>query len=129
MLDPGRTLPARRFLCTVLAACVMASSPAQGQNQTQQEEMTQHEQKLAAARAAKDQKEEAQQLLDLGQVYSQAGQKQKWTAATLFMALVVVHETFFGKLSREKLEVLYKESAIYGTSLHMPPEEWPKTLD
>jgi uncharacterized protein (DUF2236 family) len=53
----------------------------------------------------------------------------KWTAATLFMALVVVHETFFGKLSREKLDVLYKESAIYGTSLRMPPEEWPKTLD
>jgi CHAT domain-containing protein/Tfp pilus assembly protein PilF len=39
--------------------------------------MAQHEQKLAAARAAKDQKEEAQQLLNLGQVYSQAGQKQK----------------------------------------------------
>jgi uncharacterized protein (DUF2236 family) len=48
---------------------------------------------------------------------------QKWTAATLFMGLVVVHEAFFGKLSLEKLDALYKESAIYGTSLRMPPEE------
>jgi len=53
----------------------------------------------------------------------------KWTAATLFMALVVVHEAFFGKLSREKLEALFKESAIYGTSLRMPPDMWPATLD
>lgn len=53
----------------------------------------------------------------------------KWTAATLFMALVTVQEAFFGKLSREKLEALYKESAIYGTSLRMPPEMWPETLD
>jgi len=53
----------------------------------------------------------------------------KWTAATLYMALVVVHETFFGKLSGEKLEVLYKESAIYGKPLRMPPDMWPATLD
>jgi CHAT domain-containing protein/Tfp pilus assembly protein PilF len=76
MLDPGRTMPPQRFFWMALAAFVMASSPAQGQNQAQQEEITQHEQKLAAA-AANDQKEEAQQLLDLGQVYSQAGKKQK----------------------------------------------------
>jgi uncharacterized protein (DUF2236 family) len=53
----------------------------------------------------------------------------KWTAATLFMSLVVVHEAFFGKLSREKMEMLFKEAAIYGTSLRMPPEMWPATLD
>jgi uncharacterized protein (DUF2236 family) len=53
----------------------------------------------------------------------------KWTAATLFMSLVVVHEAFFGKISHEKLEALFKESAIYGTSLRMPPEMWPATLD
>lgn len=53
----------------------------------------------------------------------------KWTAATLFMSLIVVHETFFGKLSKEKQEVLFRESTVYGTSLRMLPDMWPKTLD
>ena len=53
----------------------------------------------------------------------------KWTAATLFVAFVLVHETFFGELPREKLEALFKEYAIFGTSLRMPPEMWPATLD
>ncbi|KAI8631710.1 hypothetical protein F5Y19DRAFT_402474 [Xylariaceae sp. FL1651] len=53
----------------------------------------------------------------------------KWTVATLFVSLVVVHETFFGKVSVEKQEKLYKEAAVYGTSLRMPPETWPETLD
>lgn len=53
----------------------------------------------------------------------------KWTAATLFMSLVVVHEAFFGKLSQEKLDALFLESGVYGTSLRMPPEMWPKTYD
>jgi uncharacterized protein (DUF2236 family) len=53
----------------------------------------------------------------------------KWTAATLFVSFLVVHEAFFGKLSYEKMETLFKESAIYGTSLRMPPEMWPATLD
>ncbi|KAK7908394.1 hypothetical protein PG985_015697 [Apiospora marii] len=53
----------------------------------------------------------------------------KWTAANLFAALVVVHEAFFGKLPRAKQEALYKEAAMYGTSLRMPPELWPATLD
>lgn len=61
--------------------------------------------------------------------YADDPELHKWTAATLFMALVVVHEAFFGKLSRERLDALYKESAIYGTSLRMPPEMWPATLD
>lgn len=53
----------------------------------------------------------------------------KWTAATLFVSLVVVHEVFFGKLSQDKIEALYKESAIFGTSLRMSPNMWPETLD
>ncbi|GFF30269.1 hypothetical protein IFM58399_02528 [Aspergillus lentulus] len=53
----------------------------------------------------------------------------KWTAATLFVAIVVVHETFFGELPRDKMEALYRESAVFGTSLRMPPEMWPATLD
>lgn len=53
----------------------------------------------------------------------------KWTAATLFASFVVVHETFFGELPRETLETLCKEFAVFGTSLKMPPEMWPATLD
>lgn len=53
----------------------------------------------------------------------------KWTAATLFVALVVVQETFFEKFSQEMMEELYKEAAVYGTSLRMPPEMWPATLE
>lgn len=53
----------------------------------------------------------------------------KWTAATLFVSFVVVHETFFGALPRGKLEALFKEFAIFGTSLRMPPEMWPASLD
>ncbi|KAK2783141.1 hypothetical protein FQN53_009330 [Emmonsiellopsis sp. PD_33] len=46
----------------------------------------------------------------------------KWTAATLFMALI-------GEVWLEKQEALLKETAIYATSLRRPPEMWPKTLD
>jgi uncharacterized protein (DUF2236 family) len=53
----------------------------------------------------------------------------KWTVTTLFMSLIVVHEAFFGKLSTEKKEALFKESSIYATSLQMPTEMWPATLD
>lgn len=52
----------------------------------------------------------------------------KWTAATLFVSLLIVHETFFGKLPTRKVEALYKESAIYGTSLRMHPAMWPPSL-
>lgn len=53
----------------------------------------------------------------------------KWTAATLFMSLLVVHKAIFGDIGREKEEQLFYESAIYATSLRMPPEIWPATLD
>ena len=53
----------------------------------------------------------------------------KWTAATLFMSLKMVHETFFRKLERREEERLFKEAAIYGTSLRMPTDWWPKTLE
>lgn len=53
----------------------------------------------------------------------------KWTAATLFVSFVAVHEAFFGELSREKEEALCKEFAVFGTSLRMPPEMWPASLD
>ncbi|EJT52991.1 hypothetical protein A1Q1_00305 [Trichosporon asahii var. asahii CBS 2479] len=52
-----------------------------------------------------------------------------WTAATLFVSLVLVHERLFGKISQERMEAMYRQSAVFGTSLRMPPEMWPKTLD
>ncbi|KAI4597222.1 hypothetical protein KJ359_004735 [Pestalotiopsis sp. 9143b] len=61
--------------------------------------------------------------------YADDPELHKWTAATLFVSLVVVHEAFFGKLPRDKQEALYRESAVYGTSLRMPPDMWPPTLD
>jgi uncharacterized protein (DUF2236 family) len=54
---------------------------------------------------------------------------QKWTAATLFVALIVVHETFLGPIPREEKEVLCAESSIFATSLNMPTEMWPESLD
>lgn len=53
----------------------------------------------------------------------------KWTAATLFVSLVIVHETFFGKVSKARQEQWFREAGVYGTSLRMPPEMWPATLD
>jgi uncharacterized protein (DUF2236 family) len=53
----------------------------------------------------------------------------RWTVATLFVSLVVVHEGLFGNPSREKMETLFKKGAIYGSSLRMPPDMWPSTLD
>ncbi|KAJ5975444.1 hypothetical protein N7481_009151 [Penicillium waksmanii] len=52
----------------------------------------------------------------------------KWTAATLFFGIILVREAFFGKMSDTEMDVLLKESAIFGTSLRMPPEMWPATL-
>jgi uncharacterized protein (DUF2236 family) len=61
--------------------------------------------------------------------YADDPELHKWTAATLFMALVVVREAFFRKLSLEKLGALFKKSAVYATSLRVPLEMWPETLD
>lgn len=53
----------------------------------------------------------------------------KWSAATLFFSIIMVREAFFGKMSHSEMEILLKESAIFGTSLRMPPEMWPETLE
>jgi uncharacterized protein (DUF2236 family) len=53
----------------------------------------------------------------------------KWTAATLFMSFVAVHETFIGKMSESTKGTLNKESAIFATSLRMPPDMWPKAYE
>ncbi|KAL3480906.1 hypothetical protein BJX99DRAFT_272594 [Aspergillus californicus] len=52
----------------------------------------------------------------------------KWTAATLFVSIILVRETFFGKMQKEEMEDLLKESAVFGTSLRMPPEMWPANM-
>jgi hypothetical protein len=60
-----------------VAALVITSSPARGQNLAHQQQIKQHEQKLAEVRAAKSRAGEAAGLLLVGSLYSQAGQKQK----------------------------------------------------
>ena len=68
--------------------------------------------------------------LVVGEGYSaEDPELHKWTAATLFMSLKMVHEAFFRKLDRREEERLLREAAIYGTSLKMPPDMWPKDLD
>ncbi|OJJ07465.1 hypothetical protein ASPVEDRAFT_46766 [Aspergillus versicolor CBS 583.65] len=53
----------------------------------------------------------------------------KWTAATIFMSILNVHEEFIGKLPQSTKETLLQESAIFGSSLRMPPTMWPSTMD
>ncbi|KAL4916154.1 hypothetical protein BDW62DRAFT_218889 [Aspergillus aurantiobrunneus] len=53
----------------------------------------------------------------------------KWTAATLFVSIILVHEAFFGKMEKGEMENFLRESAVFGTSLRMPPEMWPASLE
>ncbi|KAH0593572.1 hypothetical protein MHUMG1_08710 [Metarhizium humberi] len=53
----------------------------------------------------------------------------RWTAATLFVALVTVQDALLGGFTHDQMETLYREAAVYGTSLRMPPDMWPPTLD
>ena len=68
----------RLLLLVVLAAAgLMQSSGGWAQRSTLQGEISQHEQKLAAAREAKSVREEATELNVLGTLYRQAGKMQK----------------------------------------------------
>lgn len=73
--------------------------------------------------------EESKRLGAFDAYYADDPELHKWTAATLFMSLIVVHKAIFGEVPRSKQEQLFKETAIYATSLRMPPSMWPKTLD
>lgn len=53
----------------------------------------------------------------------------KWTAATLFVSMVLVYEIIMGEMPIDVMTTMFKESAIWGTSLRMAPEMWPDTLD
>jgi uncharacterized protein (DUF2236 family) len=50
---------------------------------------------------------------------------QLWVAATLYDTAVQVHELVFGPLPETDADVVYREYAIVGTALGMPPELWP----
>ncbi|KAL5045154.1 hypothetical protein BDW71DRAFT_198377 [Aspergillus fruticulosus] len=66
-------------------------------------------------------------------VYDTAEEKAAITSiihpAILFMAFIVVHETFIGKLSDATKRILFNESAIIATSVRMPPDKWPDTYE
>ena len=53
----------------------------------------------------------------------------KWTAATVFMAFLLVQETFIGKLSLAEKEVILQEFAATGSALRMRLDMWPKSLE
>jgi CHAT domain-containing protein/Tfp pilus assembly protein PilF len=72
----GRSL--RLFLSLVLAAaCLLRCSPVFSQTQNLQSQITQGEQKLAEARAARNQRDEGLQLYALGSLYAKTGDNQK----------------------------------------------------
>jgi CHAT domain-containing protein len=69
------TLKVRVMAC--LGTALLATAAAQAQSGPLMDEIPQHEQKLAAARDAKNMREEATELNILGFLYRQAGQMQK----------------------------------------------------
>ncbi|WP_213931274.1 oxygenase MpaB family protein [Rhodococcus sp. B50] len=54
---------------------------------------------------------------------------QVWIAAVMFHGGRDVYERFFGRLDRAEAERLYREFAVYGTSLQVPEDMWPADLD
>ena len=49
---------------------------------------------------------------------------QLWVAATLYDTATLLHERFFGPPPDP--DVIYREYAVVGTALGMPPELWPE---
>ncbi|WP_241384392.1 oxygenase MpaB family protein [Rhodococcus sp. CH91] len=54
---------------------------------------------------------------------------QLWIAAVMFHGGRDIYERFFGPLERADAERLYREFALYGTSLQVPADMWPADLD
>lgn len=52
-------------------------------------------------------------------------QLQLWVAATLYRGGDVLREIFHGPLPADDAEALYREAAVYGTTLQMPASLWP----
>jgi uncharacterized protein (DUF2236 family) len=53
---------------------------------------------------------------------------QLWVAATLYRTGSDVDERIWGPLDPEAAERVYRENAVLGTALQMPPELWPEDL-
>lgn len=53
---------------------------------------------------------------------------QLWIAAVMFHGGRDIYERFFGPLARADAERMYREFAVYGTSLQVPAELWPADL-
>jgi uncharacterized protein (DUF2236 family) len=51
---------------------------------------------------------------------------QLWVAATLYDTAIQVHELVFGPLPVDEADEAYREYAILGTALQMPPDLWPE---
>ncbi len=66
-----------RGIIILAAACLLGRIPAWGQSPNLQDQIAQHEQKLAAARAAKRTRDEVPELNTLGSLYRQAGKPEK----------------------------------------------------
>lgn len=50
---------------------------------------------------------------------------QLWVAATLYRGGAVLTGIFHGPLRPEDADALYREAAVYGTTLQMPASMWP----
>lgn len=62
---------------TLAVVCLVQSSPMRAQGVTLQQQVAQHQQKLAEARQAKNQANEATELSAIGVLYSKAGQNEE----------------------------------------------------
>jgi uncharacterized protein (DUF2236 family) len=52
-------------------------------------------------------------------------QLQLWVAATLYDSMVTLYERLFGRLPLDEAERLYRDFAVVGSGLQVPPELWP----
>ena len=52
-------------------------------------------------------------------------QLQLWVAATLYETAITLYERIFGSIEEVVAERIYREYAVLGTALQMPPELWP----
>ena len=50
-----------------------------------------------------------------------------WVAATLYATGVDVYEKIFGKFDEVTTDRIYDQYSVLTSSLHVPPEVWPKT--
>lgn len=51
---------------------------------------------------------------------------QLWVAATMYWSLALGYELMYGKMCDCMADQMYKESSVFATGLHVPPEKWPK---